>query len=154
MPTEVVAAWTDTYTGSVFLLSNAAISWESRKQRTVALSSIEAEYIALSNAAKEAIYLSRFLSEIGFATLSRISLHNDNQGAEKLAVNPVFHSRSKHMDIRCHFIRQALSEHPIDLIYTLTEEMIADVLTKALPYSKYSFCIDRLRVQNVGISRI
>jgi len=91
---------------------------------------------SLSDAAKEAIYLSRFLSEVEFVTLLRISLYNDNQRAGKLAVNPVFYSLSKHMDIRCHFIRQALSE-PIDLIYTPTEEMIADLLTKTLPYSKH-----------------
>lgn len=127
------------YTGSVFLLANAAISWESRKQRTVALSSTEAEYTALSDAAREAIYLSRFLSEIGLPSLSKVTLHNDNQGAAKLAVNPVFHSRSKHIDIRCHFIRHALVEHRIDLIYTPTEDMVADILTKALPSNKHIF---------------
>ena len=87
------------------LLSNATISWESRKQKTVIFSSTEAEYVALSDTAKEVIYLSRFLSEIDLTLLSRVRLYNDNQGAGKLAMNPVFHSRSKHVDIRYHFIR-------------------------------------------------
>ncbi|KYN22643.1 Copia protein [Trachymyrmex cornetzi] len=141
------------YTGAVFLLSNAAISWESRKQRTVALSSTEAEYIALSDAAKEAVYLSKFLSEIGLTSLSRVTIHNDNQGAGKLAMNPVFHSRSKHMDIRCHFIRQALSDHPLELIYTPTDDMIADVLTKALRKGKHVSCIEGFGLKDVRIPR-
>ncbi|XP_071574596.1 uncharacterized protein [Temnothorax nylanderi] len=141
------------YTGSVFLLANAAISWESRKQRTVALSSTEAEYTALSDAAREAIYLSKLLSEIGLPSLGKVTLHNDNQGAAKLAVNPVFHSRSKHIDIRCHFIRQALTDHRINLVYTPTEDMVADVLTKALPSSKHSFCTNGLGMKDIAVSR-
>lgn len=139
------------YTGSVFILANCAISWESRKQRCVALSSTEAEYIALS-AAREAIYLSAFLTEIGMSSLSKVTLHNDNQGAGKLAVNPVFHSRSKHIDIRCHFIRHALSNHQISLIYTPTENMLADVLAKPVPSAKHAFCIEGIGVKDVGIS--
>lgn len=138
------------YTGSVFLLANAAISWESQKQRTVALSSTEAEYTALSDAAKEAIYISRFLSEIGLSSLSKVTMYNDNQGAANLAANPVFHSRSKHIDIRCHFIREVLSNHPVSLIYKPTKEMVADVLTKSLPREKHAFCTHEMGVLNVN----
>lgn len=128
---------------------------ESRKQRTVALffSSTETEYTAPSDTAREAIYLQGFLSEIGLPLLSRVILHNDNQSAAKLAVNPVFHSRSKHIDIKCHFIRQALVEHHIDLLYTPTENMVADILTKTLPSNKHSFCVSRLVIEDVELSR-
>jgi len=88
------------YTGSAFVLSGAAITWESSKQRTVALSSTEAEYMGITDAAKEALHLIGFLSELGSDNLTHVAIYNDNQGAKLLASNPVFHSRSKHIDIR------------------------------------------------------
>ena len=132
------------YTGSTFILSGAAISWESRKQRTVALSSIEAEYMSITDAAKEAIHLTKFLNELGFSQLANAELFNDNQGAGKLAENPIFHSRSKHIDIRHHFIRDVLATQPLKLSYLPTEKMIADVLTKPLMASKHIFCFREL----------
>jgi len=138
------------YSGTAFLLSGAAITWGSKKQRGIALSSTEAEYTALSDAAKEAIYLSRFLSEVGLPSLLGIILCYDNQGTGKLAANPIFHSRTKHLDIKCHFIRKAISKHRIDLLYTPTADMIADILTKALPYSKHLYCSDGLGLHDVN----
>lgn len=128
------------YTGYTFILSGASISWESRKQRTVALSSTEAEYMALTCAAKEAIHLIGFMNELGFRELAKVVIFNDNQSAEKLAANPVFHARSKHIDIKHHFVREALKRHPIKLLYLQTEKMIADVLTKPLTGPKHDFC--------------
>lgn len=92
------------YISFVFLSTNVAILWESWKQRAVVLSSTETEYTALSDVARKAIYLSNLLSAIGLSSLSKVTLH-DNQDAAKLAVNPIFHSQSKYIDIRCHFIR-------------------------------------------------
>lgn len=140
------------YSGLVFLLANAAISWRSCKQRTVALSSTEAEYTALSDAAREAIYLSSFLKEIGFSSLSNVTVHNDNQGAAKLAANSAFHPRSKHIDIKHHFIREVLAENRLALTYTPTEYMVADALTKALPNEKHSFCTRGMGIKNIGTS--
>ena len=100
------------YSGYVFSLSGVAISWTSRKQRIVALSSTEAEYVSLSEAIQEAIHLSSFVKELRLDTLSKITIFNDNQSAGKLVENPVFHSRTKHVDIK-HFIRQAIQIHPI-----------------------------------------
>ena len=82
------------YTGYTFRLSNGTISWDSSKQRTVALSSTEAEYMALAEATKEAIHPRGFLSELGFRTLADVKLFNDNMGAKRLAENPTFHARS------------------------------------------------------------
>lgn len=137
------------YTGIAFTLSGAAISWESRKQRTVALSSTEAEYMGLTDAAKEAIYLISFLKELGFEKLGNVTIFNDNQGAGELARNPVYHGRSKHIDIRYHFVREALSNHLIKLDYKPTEQMIADVLTKTLNHAKQKFCAQGLGLMNV-----
>ena len=97
------------YTGYVFLIGGTAVSWGSRKQRSVALSSTEAEYMALTDAAKEAIYMKKLLKSLG-VNLETIILRNDNIGAEKLSGNPVFHARSKHIDIRHHFVRDCVKK--------------------------------------------
>ena len=128
------------YTGYVFILGDAAVSWEAKKQRTVALSGIEAEYMGLTEATKEAIHLRRFIKESGFMQQEPIQLYNNNQGAQKLARNPVFHSRTKHIDIRHHFVREALKEGSISVKYMATEEMMADVMTKGLSGPKHRKC--------------
>ena len=119
------------FTGFVFKFSSSAVSWKSCKQRTVALSTTEAEYMALSDATKEAIYLRNLLFELT-GKLNCVDIYNDNQSAQKLARNPIFHDRSKHIDIRYHFLRDALSENKINLKYLSTDEMVADIMTKSL----------------------
>lgn len=113
------------------------MAWESRKQRTVALSSTEAEYMGISDAMKEAIYLRTFLEELGYDSLKNITIMCDNIGAQKIALNPVSHSRTKHIDIRHHFVRDVLNSGNITLDYTPTEDMAADVLTKGLDTKKH-----------------
>lgn len=132
------------YSGYASCLSFGAISWRSRKQRSVALSSAEAEYMSISDAAKEAICLSKLLKEIGFWDLARTVLFNDNQSAGKLAKNPVFHARSKHIDIRTHFVRNTIKDAKLELRYLPTEKMPADILTKALPKAKVDICVKEL----------
>lgn len=124
------------YTGYLFKMANAATSWETKKQRTVALSSTEAEYMSLTEAAKEALYEKKFLSELKFDSEKPIIIYNDNQSCQKLAKNNVYHSRTKHIDIKYHFIRKALEDNIINLKYCQTEEMIADMLTKPLTKPK------------------
>lgn len=142
------------YTGTVFVLAGGAISWESRKQRTVALSLTEAEYMGITDAAKEAVYLISFMKELGLKEQANVYLYNDNQGARELAHNPVYHGRSKHIDIRHHFIREVLNEHPVKLEYLPTEEMVADVLTKELPRRKHEFCVHRLGLKDISDERL
>ncbi|XP_046145331.1 secreted RxLR effector protein 161-like [Osmia bicornis bicornis] len=95
------------YTGYVFRLFGGAISWSSRKQKTVAMSSAEAEYMALSEAAKESIYQRRFLTEV-VGKLKTTLILCDNQSAGLMAKNPVYHERTKHIDIRYHFVRESV----------------------------------------------
>ncbi len=92
-------------TGNVFLLGGGAVSWLSKKQSTVALSTAEAEYVALSQAAQECVWLRRLLSDLGM-DVSPVMILEDNQGAIAIAKNPVDHSRTKHIDIRYHYIRE------------------------------------------------
>lgn len=120
------------YSGYVFLLGGCPISWESQKQRTVALNSIEAEYMSLTEGAKELIYLTKLLQELGFPELLDPVLFVDNYRAVKLAENPIFHGRSKHIDIRHHLVRQHLQENHLRLAHVPTEDNIADLFTKAL----------------------
>lgn len=124
------------YTGYVFELTGAAISWESRKQKFVALSSTEAEYIGISECCKETIYLQNLQCEITDG-LYTIILYNDNQSAQKLLVNPVFHNKSKHIDIRFHFCKEIIDQNLVNVQYLCTADMPADLLTKSLGSIKH-----------------
>ncbi|CAF4883114.1 unnamed protein product [Pieris macdunnoughi] len=135
------------YSGYAFLLGGAAISWKSQKQKCVATSTCEAEYISLNLAIKEAVYLNSLMKEIGLRDFGNIVLYCDNQGALFLSEDPVFHARTKHFDIQYYFIRSVLRENTdIQLSYVSTEEMAADVLTKALQRQKHYRCISMLGV--------
>ena len=125
-------------TGFAFLLGDGAISWSSKKQATVALSSVEAEYMATTQAGKEAIWLGQLLNELGHPVeqLTPIRLYSDSQGSIDLSNNPVHHTRTKHIDIQHHFIRELIEEKKIDLQYCSTEVMLADIFTKGLSKSK------------------
>ena len=133
------------FTGYCFLLSGSAISWESRKQCTVALSSTEAEYMALSDGTKKAIYLKNLMKELGFKA-RKIEVYTDNIGTIKISENPVFHRRTKHIDIRHHFIRYAIQDGLIALKHVPTEDMGADVLTKPLSKVKHYKCLSILGI--------
>lgn len=124
------------YTGMCFLLSDGVISWECSKQKCVALSSTESEYIGLSEACREALYLKRLQYEIT-NKMYTISLFNDNQGAQKLCANPVFHKRSKHIDIKYHFCRDLVKDKIVKVLYLSTADMPADILTKSLCSAKH-----------------
>ena len=121
--------------GYVFMLGGGVISHSSKQQQTIALSSCEAEYMAMSEAAKEAIWASRFLEELGVKKGKNqpILLYADNQGAIDLTVNPLFHKRTKHIEIRWHWIREVVARKKIAIQYLPTKEMLADGLTKPLP---------------------
>jgi len=124
--------------GFIFMLAGAPISWQSRAQATVALSSTEAEYIALSAAAQEAIWLLQVLREFRFLITSPVVLYEDNQSTIKLVENPVFHKRSKHVDIKYHFVRELVENKTLDIQYVRTTENLADIFTKPLVFSLFN----------------
>lgn len=129
------------YTGYAFLLSGSPVAWESRKQRTVALSSTESEYMALTEATKQATYLRNFLLQIGFPETANIKIYCDNNSARKLAENPVYHSRTKHIDVRHHYVREALDQGILTVEHVPTTEMASDMLTKSVPAPKLKKCL-------------
>lgn len=122
-------------TGYCFSLSKngPVISWKSKKQQTVALSSCEAEYMALSAAAQESLYLTNLINGMdNVLEYAPVTIFEDNQGAIALSKNPVCRQRCKHIDIRYHFVRSVLSDGKIILHYCPTVDMVADILTKSV----------------------
>ena len=113
--------------------NGGAISWEVKKQATVALSSAEAEYQAMAAAVQEAIYLRALLEDFGLQMKKPIDIGEDNQSCIKMCHNPVMHKRSKHIDTKLHFIRERVENKKVKIHYVPTEEMTADILTKSLP---------------------
>lgn len=109
---------------------SSLISWKTRKQQTVALSTCEAEYMALASAIQECLYLEQLLRGIDAYEYAQTKVYEDNQGAIALARNPVNRQRCKHIDIKYHFIRENVNNGKFLLEYCPTEQMIADVLTK------------------------
>lgn len=123
-------------TGVLCKFSDAAIIWQSKKQQSVALSTTEAEYVSASIAAKEIVWVSRLLNEIGIKSEAN-TLFVDNVSAIKLVKNPEFHQRTKHIDVRYHFVRDLYEKGIIDVKYVKSEDQYADILTKPLVKQKF-----------------
>jgi hypothetical protein len=124
-------------TSIVFFLNSGIITWASQKQKVVALSSCEVEYIAATTAACQGVWLSRLLGELIGKPATTVKLHVDNQSAIELAKNPVHHERSKHIDSRFHYIRECVEEGKVDISHVGTDGQLADILTKALGRAKF-----------------
>ena len=117
--------------------SGGTVSWQTKKQQTVTLSSCEAEYQGLAAAVEEdQCFLRSLLCEMGYQQMQATVIGEDNQSCIKLATNPVMHKRSKHIDTKYHFIREKVDDNSIQLVYTPTNQLAADLLTKSLPQVK------------------
>ncbi|GBM44553.1 Retrovirus-related Pol polyprotein from transposon TNT 1-94 [Araneus ventricosus] len=140
------------YYGYCFMLSNSVISWKSRKQKTVALSSTESEYMSLSDSCKESLYLQKLLSDLDLCVLCKqIAINVDNNNAIKLAENSLFHSRTKDIYIRHHFIRDVLEYRKIAVKHVSTSRMGADILTKPLGSLKHYECLKIINVTDLSL---
>lgn len=135
--------------GMAFYLNESLITWVSQKQRCVALSSCEAEFMAATAAACQGIWLHRVLSQISKMEAGPVMLYIDNKSAIDLTKNPVFHGRSKHKDLRYHFIRECIQQGSIIVKYVKSEEQRADALTKALHMAKFEKMRKLLGVRNL-----
>ncbi|KAK4386396.1 Retrovirus-related Pol polyprotein from transposon RE2 [Sesamum angolense] len=123
--------------GYTFSLGSGIFSWASKKQATVAQSSAEPEYIAAAAISNQAIWLRRILEDIGEKQDEPTTIYCDNKSAIAITKNPVQHSRTKHIDIKYHSLREATTRGEIELKYCSTEEQLADIFTKALPQNKF-----------------
>ena len=149
--------------GYVYMLGGGPISWMSRKQKSVATSTTEAEYMALSICAKEGLWLVQLMKDIGFTKYfnpsvniresdknevdSPMQLKGDNQASIQLAKDAHVHERSKHIDVAYHHIRDLHKRNRIQVDYVPSEEMIADGLTKPLNKPLFKCFIDQLKLQ-------
>lgn len=132
--------------GFVILLGGSLISWKFKKQHTVSLSSAEAEYRSLRRITAELSWLSRLLHDLDVQDIFPIPVKCDSQAAIYIAKNPVFHERTKHIDLDCHFVRDKLASGLISLSYIPTGVQLADVLTKPLTGLQHHTILSKLGV--------
>jgi hypothetical protein len=124
--------------GYGFTLGSGLISWNARKQKTVATSSCEAEYTAAFEASKEVIWLRALLKGINFTAPSATIILCDNNAAINLSEDPSLHQRVKHIDIKYHFLRERVNSNEISMAYINTNNNLADIFTKALEHRRFA----------------
>ena len=134
--------------GYVMLLGQSPISWKSKKQSTVSRSSSQAEYRAMAAASSEITWLVRLLQELGIKDLLPIALKCDNQSAIQIGKNQLLHERTKHVELDCHFTRDKVMEGLIELLYTPSQEQLADLFTKALPSPQHNHLLSKLGIHD------
>ena len=132
--------------GFVILLGNSPISWKSKKQVTVSLSSAEAEYRSMQRVTSELAWLTRLLHELSVPNVTPVPIKCDSQSAIHIAKNPVFHERTKHVEIDCHFVREKLQDGLISLQHVPTQSQLADLFTKSLPSRQHYTLLHKLGV--------
>ncbi|XP_021769500.1 uncharacterized protein LOC110733722 [Chenopodium quinoa] len=135
-------------TGGFVFLGLSPVSWKTKKQPTVAMSSAEAEYRSMSACSRELKWLRRLLRDLGVRHDSGMHLYCDSQSALYIAKNPVFHERTKHIEADCHFVRDAIKEGLIKPSYVPTTLQLADIFTKALGKVKFDFLLRKLGIYN------
>ncbi|KAJ1257167.1 hypothetical protein BS78_K196000 [Paspalum vaginatum] len=133
-------------TGVIVFLGGNPMTWLSQKQRVVALSSCEAEFIEGAAAACQVVWLRRLLEDITGARVSAPLLMMDNQSAIALSKNPVLHDRSKHTDTKFHFIHECAEKGDINIEFAGTHEQLADILTKSLGMKAFQGLRERIGV--------
>ena len=135
-----------TTTGQLFFMGNSTITWNTVKQNVVALSPCEAEYIAASAPSCQGIWIIRFVEEILNIKVRPFKLYVDNKLAIALSKNPSQHGRSKHIEMRFHFIRDCVEKGYVDIEYVNTESQLADLFTKPLGHIKFEEIQEKLGV--------
>jgi hypothetical protein len=130
------------------MMGTGAISWSSRLQGIVALSTTEAEYVAATSAGQEILWLRNLFTELGYKFNSSSTLYIDNRSALSVAKNPEHHGRMKHLDLRFYWLRNEVEKGSITMVHLPTEEMPADIMTKALGRLKVGEMVDMLGLRN------
>lgn len=134
----------------IVLLGSSPISWKTKKQDTVSMSSAEAEYRAMAYTLKELKWLKELLQSFGIGHDNPMKLYCDSKAAIHIAANPVFHERTKHVESDCHSVRDAVQEKLITTEHITTDEQPADILTKVLPSPSFTYLLSKLDVQDIS----
>ena len=137
-----------TTSGYLVYLGSTPISWKSRKQRTVSRSSTEAEYKALADGTAEILWIRALLSDLHFSSNPVTILWCDNLGATYLSINPIFHARTKHVEVDYHFVRDRVAKKEITVRFIPSQDQLADVLTKPLPHAPFTYFRSKLYVDS------
>ncbi|GJU28872.1 hypothetical protein Tco_1172461 [Tanacetum coccineum] len=135
--------------GSAQFLGDKLVSWSSKKQKSTVISSIKAEYIALSRCCAQILWMRSQLKDYGFQ-FNKIPLYCDNKSAIALCCNNIQHSRAKHIDVRYHFIKEQVKNGIVELYFVLTEYQLADIFTKPLPRERFNFLIEKLGMRSMS----
>uniref|UniRef100_A0A2N9HQF4 Reverse transcriptase Ty1/copia-type domain-containing protein n=1 Tax=Fagus sylvatica TaxID=28930 RepID=A0A2N9HQF4_FAGSY len=136
-------------TGYCFLLGDSLISWRSKKQSVVARSSTEAEYRAFADTTAELLWLRWLLQDLDIDCSTTVPIHCDNRSAIQIAHNDVFHERTKHIEIDCHFVRHHLLQGTLQLHSVSSQNQLADIFTKPMPPGRFRDLISKLKLVSV-----
>jgi hypothetical protein len=134
--------------GYLVYLGSTPILWKSEKQRTVARSSTEAEYKALADGTAEILWIRSLMTELQVPSSTVTTLWCDNLGATFLSANPVFHTRTKHVEVDYHFVRDRVTKQEIQVRFISSKDQLADVLTKPLPLVLFAYFRSKLQVES------
>ena len=123
--------------GYIFLLGSGAVSWLSKKQPIITLSTTKAEFVAAAGCASQVVWMRRVLNQLGHVQKKSTLVMCNNSSTIKLSKNPVMHGRSKHIDVRFHFFRELANDETIELMHCGTKEQTTDVMTKPLKLESF-----------------
>ncbi|GJS92348.1 hypothetical protein Tco_0774984 [Tanacetum coccineum] len=129
--------------GGIQFLGDKLVYWMSKKQDCTAMSTAEVEYVALSASCAQVLWMRTQLKDYGF-DYNKIPLYCDSQSAITISCNPVQHSRTKHINVRCHFIKEQVERGIVELYFGRTEYQLADMFTKALSQERFEYLVGRL----------
>jgi hypothetical protein len=143
------ADWAESFdrkstTGFCTFVGGNLVTWKSKKQNVVARSSAEAEYRAMASSASELTWIKQILSDFGIQVQIPMKMFCDNQSARHITSNPVFHERTKHIEVDCHFIRENIQAKEIETPFVRSGDQLADVFTKGLDPNPFKENIDKL----------
>lgn len=136
--------------GHVFFSAGGPVSWASKCQETVVLSTVEAKYMGFIRAVQQAMWLTKFLDEVGLAADLPITIYADNNGAIATTKNNKAHRRTKHIDVKYHFVKEKIKSNTIIFNYIPSAENLADILTKPLARDATHKCVDGMGLPNQG----
>jgi hypothetical protein len=141
-------------TGFCTFVGGNLVTWKSKKQNVVARSSVEAEYRVMTSTASELVWIKHLLCDMKIEVKGAMDMYCDNQAAQHIASNPIFHERTKHIEVDCHFVREKVQSREIKTPFVRSHEQLADIFTKALDKSRQRNILGKLGSLNLYESNL